>query len=84
MGSLHKVAVSSDLTQVKDALSREGFAVVDLDDGLEGASAMVTSGRQQNFLGVQNRATEAAVIDATSMTADEVVAAVRRQTNLLH
>lgn len=80
----YKIAVSSDLAQVRDALRSEGFTVVDVGGDVKGVSAVVISGRQRNFLGDQNRATDAAVIDATSMTADEVVDAVQRQVGLLH
>lgn len=74
-----KIAVSSDLGHVRNALQDEGYTVVDLSGDLHGVGAVVISGRQRNFLGYQGRASDAPVIDATSMTANEVVEAVRRQ-----
>ncbi|MDF2523450.1 MAG: hypothetical protein K0R31_1091 [Clostridiales bacterium] len=73
-----KIAVERHLTQVKDLLSSKGYQVDIVDTGevsaskIKDYSAIVINGLSENFLGIQDTSTKAAVINAEGMSADEV------------
>lgn len=73
------IAVSSDLTPVKDYLTEKGYHVNSIDLGeqqspskLRGYDAIVLSGGNSDFLGYEESRTKAAVINAAGLTPEEV------------
>lgn len=71
-----KVAVEQGLSDVNQALQSSGFEVVGMDSA-GNCSACVISGQDQNMMGVADTYTQAAVINANGLTADEVVRQVQ-------
>ncbi len=71
-----KIAVDEGLNNVRDLLQREGFEVV-FPEKASDAAAVVTSGMQENMLGMDNVMIEAPVIDARGKTPAEILSAVR-------
>ncbi|MEW6173003.1 MAG: YkuS family protein [Bacillota bacterium] len=73
-----KIAVDENLSNVRSLLHQEGFDVVRLGDS-SGVSAVVTSGMQENLLGIQEITEKAPVIDARGMTPHEVLATLKER-----
>ena len=75
---MQKIAVQKGLTPVKDYLTDHGYTVetVDLDAFSkaqnENYDAIVLTGMNKDFLGIEETATSAPVIDATGMTPEEI------------
>lgn len=73
-----KIAVQKGLTPVQEYLEAQGYAVetVEFDAFTkaqnEDYDAIVLTGMSKDFLGMQDTATAAPVIDATGMTPEEV------------
>ncbi|MBU8878363.1 YkuS family protein [Bacillus sp. FJAT-29790] len=69
-----KIAVEQSLTNVTDALREKGYDVVDLKSAadVENCSACVVSGIDSNFMGMQDVSTQAPIIEASGLSADEV------------
>jgi len=67
-----RIAVEDSLDSVKQALQNSGHEVVSMDN-MDSVDCAVISGIDNNVMGISDRATKASVIDATGMTADEVV-----------
>lgn len=74
-----RIAVERDLANVKQELETKGYEVVALDpvspEGreLRNCDAIVISGRDTNMMGMQDITTKVPVIDASGISADEVV-----------
>ncbi|MCL8208433.1 MAG: YkuS family protein [Actinomycetia bacterium] len=73
------VAVDAELTPVADALKAAGFRVVGLDADLGRVQAVVVDGMEKRFLGMNRPSTPAPVIEARGLSAQQVVAEVRRR-----
>lgn len=72
------VAVAEGLTGLASLLRDEGFQIVNLESGnLQKARAIVVSGVDRNFLGVQRASARVPVIDARGKTEEEVLREVR-------
>lgn len=73
-----KVAVEKDLSPVKDYLSNKGYIVDTVDinkeflKGMDEYDAVVVTGMNKNFLGVEDVNTGAVVIEAKGLTAEQV------------
>lgn len=69
-----KVGVEANLTDVEQALKAKGHEVVHLNNDEDAArcDCCVVSGQQENVMGIQDTATEASVISAQGLTADQV------------
>jgi len=69
-----KIAVENSLGNVRQALENSGFQVVNLDEtSAQQCDCCVISGQDKNVLGITERATQAAVVNAQGMTAEQVV-----------
>jgi galactitol-specific phosphotransferase system IIB component len=74
-----KVAVEQNLTPVKDYLSKMGYSVDTVDMSREFSKSMdkydaiIVTGMNKNFLGVEDVNTGAVIIDAKGLTAEQVV-----------
>lgn len=75
---MQKIAVQKGLTPVRDYLADQGYEVETIDfDAFtqaqnENYDAIVLTGMNKNFLGMEDTATGAPVIDATGMTPEEI------------
>lgn len=73
-----KVAVEQNLTPVRDFLSGKGYSVdtVDMNQefskGMDEYDAVVVTGMNKDFLGVEDVNTRAVMIDAKGLTAEQV------------
>lgn len=73
-----KIAVEQNLTPVKDYLTGKGYQVecITFNDQsftkLKDYDAIVVTGLKNDFLGMQDTMTGAAIINATGMTPEEV------------
>ncbi|MCE7794772.1 YkuS family protein [Salipaludibacillus sp. CUR1] len=69
-----RVGVEPSLTDVEQALQACGYEVVSLqnEEDAAGCDCCVVSGQQQNIMGIQETSTQASVISAQGLTADEV------------
>ncbi|MGI6308750.1 MAG: YkuS family protein [Dethiobacteria bacterium] len=82
-----KVAVSADLSHVKEYLATKGMKVVDLDEHLPdreggGGSAIVVSGADSDLMGMADVEIAAPVINADGLSTAEVLAEVREKGRL--
>lgn len=86
---MFKVAVSPYLQSVKEILNEEGITVVELDsENIEHisseVSAIIVSGGDVNFMGMQDIQGEMPVINAEGKTPVEVVSQVKEKLELKH
>ncbi len=74
-----KIAVEQNLTPVKEFLSEKGYSVDSVNIGkeftreMEKYDAVVVTGMNKDFLGVQDVNTGAVIIDAKGLTAEQVL-----------
>lgn len=73
------VAVEDGLTDVKQALENAGFKTVNLSQNITNPVAVVVTGIDENFLGMQTVTNEVPVIDCRALTAEQVVEEVQRR-----
>jgi len=71
------IAVERDLTPVMNYLSEKGFKVESIDFGKEYGDidkydALIVSGMNKDFLGMQDTVSKIPVIEARGMTAEQV------------
>ena len=67
-----KVAVEKHLSDVKQILEQNGYEVVGMDSATN-CSCCVISGQDKNVMGMADTATEAPVINAEGLTAQEIL-----------
>ncbi|HHV62987.1 MAG TPA: YkuS family protein [Firmicutes bacterium] len=76
------IAVSASLGNIRAALKNAGYDVVDIEEAMGQADAMVISGIDTDMSGVQAISTEVPVLDATGKSADDIVAEVETRMRL--
>lgn len=72
---MKKVAVEESLENVKDYLKNQGLEVSNLESArsnLDNFDAVVVSGQNSNFLGIQDTNTKASVINAKGMNVRDI------------
>lgn len=76
---MKKIAVQKGLSEVKDYLNEEGYAVKEFDNSKKNAGhfldrydAVVVTGENQNIMGTERTITSTPIIDATGMTGEEI------------
>ncbi len=72
---MKKIAVERSLQNVKDYLSENGYQVVALEeekDYLNSFDAVIVSGQESHFLGMQDNWTHKSVISAKGRTVEEI------------
>ena len=73
-----KIAVESQLSNVSDYLNNKGYDVFEfqhnqeLPEKLKNAAAIVTTGMDENILGMHNIATDAVVIEARGLSPETI------------
>ncbi|NBI28831.1 YkuS family protein [Chengkuizengella marina] len=77
-----KVAVEDNLSNVKQALQNEGHEVCNLEENnMQNCQCCVITGQDENMMGMANTQTQASVINADGLTAEEVVNQVNQCVN---
>ena len=72
-----KVAVEDNLTNIKNVLQQKGYTVVNPKSRDE-VLASVVMGMDKNLMDIQTAANRAPVIDASGLTAEQVVAKIEQ------
>lgn len=73
-----KIAVESSLSNVSEYLSKKGYDVVefqhnqDIQQSINNAEAIITSGMDENLVGMHNIITPAPVIKASGLTPEQI------------
>jgi hypothetical protein len=74
-----KIAVEDSLTNIKQALQNSGHEVVSLGaSNMQDCQYCVISGQDENMMGMANVETQGSVINASGLTADQVLEQVSR------
>ncbi|MFC4076612.1 YkuS family protein [Salinithrix halophila] len=76
-----RVAVEESLKNVSDYLQSQGCQVVSLSDK-DGCNCCVITGGDKDMMGMQDTASDMAVINAEGMTPEEVYQMVQSRLNL--
>jgi len=84
-----KVGIEPTLTPIKDYLIEKGYEVKSINYGIKGDiskyqqfDAIVVTGMNENFAGMEDTVTNAVVINASGLTPPEVEKEIRERTNL--
>jgi uncharacterized membrane protein len=72
------VAVDQALGNVDTLLRAEGYRVVPLSSDLSQVEAVVVNGLAENLMGIEEIMTASTVIDASGLSAEQVLAQVKR------
>lgn len=76
-----KVAVESNLSNVREILQQNGYQVVTIDKGsIPDCECCVISGGDRNMMGIHDTKTEVPVISIQGLTENEVLQLVKRAT----
>lgn len=73
-----RIAVESDLTNVSEYLEDKGYEIIEffhsdeLSEELQNVDAIVTSGMDENLLGMHDIETDAFIIEASGLTPEEI------------
>ena len=73
-----QIAVESQLSNVSDYLTNQGYDVLEfqhneeLPEKLKNAAAIVSSGMDENLLGMHNITTDAVFIEASGLSPEEI------------
>ncbi|NMB38597.1 MAG: YkuS family protein [Firmicutes bacterium] len=76
--------MDESLTNIRQALESQGYQVLDLDSRFQDADVVVISGMAKNRFGDQTIDTEAHIIDASGLSADQVVNEVEKALKIRH
>lgn len=68
------IAVDDDLGHLRERLSREGYEVKSVREGIQDVDAVVSSGLSDNVMGIQDRRTDAFIIEARGKDEEEILA----------
>ncbi len=71
-----KIAVEESLSDLKDALMRQGYEVVP-PGKTNNVMAMVVTGMDNNLMNMENIAINAPVIDASGFTTEQILSRIR-------
>ncbi|WP_428908462.1 YkuS family protein [Niallia sp. Krafla_26] len=79
---MQKIAVEDSLTNVQQALREKGYDVVELSgENVQNCDCCVVSGLDTDVMGMQDALTKGSVIEATGLSADEVVKRIENKMN---
>lgn len=68
-----KIAIEDSLTQVSSYLKSQGYDVTSLNNNnLNNCEAVIVSGQDNNFMGMEDTLTKAQVVDAAGKTPEEI------------
>ena len=85
-GIVMKIGIEKSLNNVKEQLEQNNLQAVEINDSkkdskreLQEYDAIVVSGQDSNFLGMQDTTTKTPVINAKSKTAEEIYSEIRNR-----
>jgi len=74
-----KIAIEPNLTQIKNFLTNKGFQVESIDYNWQSAKtnldkydAIIVTGQNSNFIGMEDTLTKSTIIDASGLTPQQV------------
>ncbi|OCL27358.1 hypothetical protein U472_07820 [Orenia metallireducens] len=68
-----KIAVEGSLSNIKEALKKDGFEVADLNNNtMQNVDAIVVTGADNNMMNMSNIQSKAQIINAKGLSAEEV------------
>lgn len=80
-----KIGVEQSLTDIHEALAELGYEVTELRHAADAAGIdfdfCVVTGLDTNVMGIQEARTDASIIEANGMTANEIVNEIRSRLN---
>lgn len=78
---MHKrrVVVDDNLGNVKSALQTQGYQVLSMNQISQNPDAIITSGMENNMMGMQDVQTTAPIISARGLSADQVIQELDQQ-----
>lgn len=79
---VRKVAIENNLQDVKDYLKDKGYSVESLEDkrqDLDTFDAIVVTGQNSNFLGIEDSSTKKSIISADGRTPSEIHNEIERR-----
>lgn len=79
MGVRGRIAVDDELGNVREALADAGYEVMNIEQARDSADVLVLSGMTQDMAGYEDIQTDASVVNATGMSAAEVVTEVGKR-----
>ena len=78
------IAVDDDLANVRQFLQNNGYDTVSFERGMQNAKVIVVSGMDRDLFGDERITTDATVIEASGLTAEEVLEEVERVMRFTH
>ncbi|MBN6185613.1 YkuS family protein [Aneurinibacillus sp. BA2021] len=74
-----RIGVENSLGNIKQYLESQGHQVMEINEAnLKNCDCCIISGQDENMMGMANTVTQAPVINADGMTAEQVLQAVQR------
>ncbi|MGE5575586.1 MAG: YkuS family protein [Syntrophothermus sp.] len=77
-----RIAVSNELGNIRQMLKDEGYVVIGPEEGMEDVEAVIISGVDKDLLGIEDRVTNAPVINADGRQPEEILYQLRKYENL--
>lgn len=83
---MQKIGVEDSLTNIQQALRDKGYNVVELNSGTsaQNCDCCIVNGLDTNIMGIQDVVSKGSVIEASGLSADEVIKQVENKMNHLH
>ncbi|WP_050615203.1 YkuS family protein [Bacillus testis] len=80
---MKKIGVEESLTNIQDALTQQGYDVVQLhsEADAQNVDCCIVTGLNSNMLGIDDTSTKASVIEASGLSADEVLHELEQKLN---
>ena len=80
---MQKIGVEGSLTNIHQALREKGYDVVELNSGtdMQNMDCCVVSGLDADVMGMQGALSKGSVIEASGLSADEVVKRIESKMN---
>ncbi|MFJ7976892.1 YkuS family protein [Peribacillus sp. NPDC096379] len=83
---MQKIAVEGSLTNISEALREKGYDVVELkqESDAQNVDFCVVTGLDSNMMGIQEASAKGSVIEASGLSADEVINELENKINHSH
>ncbi|MCQ6275489.1 YkuS family protein [Bacillus sp. V3B] len=80
---MQKVGVEGSLTNIQQALRDKGYDFVELNNGtnIQNMDCCVVSGLDADVMGMQDALSKGSVIEASGLSADEVIKRIENKMN---
>ncbi|MBA9028159.1 MULTISPECIES: YkuS family protein [Bacillaceae] len=83
---MQKIGVEGSLTNISEALREKGYDVVELKQEADAQNVdfCVVTGLDSNMMGIQEVSAKGSVIEASGMSANEVISEIENKINHSH